>query len=100
MRNGKFLVFLYFIFMITGCATLKEGAPTGKEIACPDGKRPLMDCRMAFEQYQRSLKLDLGVIQSFGTGIGFGAQPMISLDSITGDLMAHQYQVCTEYNNI
>jgi len=99
MRNGKFLMVLCFIFMVAGCATLKEGTPTGKEIACPDGKRPLMDCRMAFEQYQRSLKLDLGVIQSFGTGIGFGAQPMISLDSITGDLMAHQYQVCMEYNN-
>jgi hypothetical protein len=24
---------------------------------------------------------------------------MINLDSITGDLMAHQYQVCTEYNH-
>lgn len=99
MRNGKFLLFLCLIFMVTACATFKEGAPTGKEIACPDGTRPLMDCRMAFEQYQRSLKLDLGVIQSFGTGIGFGAQPMISLDSITGDLLAHQYQVCLEYNN-
>jgi len=99
MRNGKFLVCLCFIFMVTACATLKEGTPTGKEIACPDGMRPLMDCRMAFEQYQRTLKFDLGVIQSFGTGIGVGAQPMISLDSITGDLLAHQYQVCLEYNN-
>jgi hypothetical protein len=99
MRNGKFLVFLCFIFMVTACATFKEGAPTGKEIACSDGNRPLMDCRMAFEHYQRTLKFDLGVIQSFGAGIGVGAQPMISLDSITGDLLAHQYQVCLEYNN-
>lgn len=99
MRNGKFLVFLCTIIMLTACATFKEGAPTGKEIVCPDGNRPQMDCRMAFEQYQRTLKFDIGVIESFGTGIGFGAQPMISLDSITGDLLAHQHQVCIEYNN-
>ena len=99
MKNGKFLVLLCMSLLFTACATFKEGAPTGKEVVCPDGNRPLMDCRMAFEQYQRTLKLDVGVIEQFGAGIGFGVQPLISLDSITGDLLAHQHQVCVEYNN-
>jgi hypothetical protein len=101
MKNGRCLVFLSLVFMVAACATSRGGAPTGEQVVCPDGKRPLMDCRMAFEQYQRTLKFDLGVIQTFGTGIGagIGAQPLISLDSITGDLLAHQQQICIEYNH-
>jgi len=98
MKNGKWILLLCF-FMLTACATTQEGAPTGKTLQCPEGPRQMMDCRMAFEQYKRVLKFDINVIQSFGAGVGAGAQPLINLDSITGDLIAHQYQVCLEYNN-
>jgi len=99
MRNAKLIFLLGLILLTAACVTTREGAPTGKAISCPDGPRPLMDCTMAFEQYKRVIKFDLNVIQNFGTGVGIGAQPLINLDSITGDLMAHQYQVCIEYNN-
>lgn len=99
MKIGKWIVLPCFLFIMAACATTKEGAPSGKNLTCPDGPRPMMDCRMAFDQYKSVLKFDLNIIQNFGTGVGVGAQPLISLDSITGDLMAHQYQVCLEYNN-
>lgn len=99
MKNDKWIILLCFLLTLTGCATAKEGVPTGQTFQCPEGPRQMMDCRMAFEQYKRVLKFDLNVIQNFGTGVGVGAQPLINLDSITGDLMAHQYQVCLEYNN-
>jgi hypothetical protein len=96
---SKWILLMGFILLAAACVTTKAGAPTGKEVTCPDGPRPLMDCTMAFEQYKRVIKFDLNVIQNFGTGIGIGAQPLINLDSITGDLMAHQHQVCIEYNS-
>jgi hypothetical protein len=99
MKNSKWTLFLCFIFMLTACATTKEGSPIGRSLTCPEGPRPMMDCRMAYDQYKNVLKFDINVIQNFSTGIGVGAQPLINLDSITGDLMAHQYQVCLEYNN-
>jgi hypothetical protein len=99
MRMTKWIFLLGLIVLTAACAANQAGVPTGKELSCPDGPRPLMDCSMAFEQYKRVIKFDLNVIQNFGTGIGVGAQPLINLDSITGDLMAHQHQVCIEYNN-
>lgn len=99
MRTSKLLILSGLMFMVSACATTREGMPTGQMIPCQDGNRPLMDCRLVFEQYQRVLKFDVNVIGSYGTGFGIGAQPLINLDSITGDLLAHQQQVCIEYNN-
>lgn len=98
MKNRTLLV-LCALLSLWGCATYKEGVPSGRIVQCPDGDRPLLDCRMAFDQYQRVLKFDINVIDKVGTGLGLGAQALISLDSITGDLLAHVHQVCVEYNN-
>ena len=85
---------------MTACATSRDqGLPTGVEINCPEGKRQAIDCRMAFEQFRTTLKFDVKVIHEMGGGIGLGAQQLINLDSITGDLLAHLRQVCVEYNS-
>jgi hypothetical protein len=101
MKSGKSIFVICSLLLLWGCAYYPrvEGVPTSKIIQCPDGNRPFMDCRMAFDQYKKVLKFDVNIIDAFGTGIGIGAQPLISLDSITGDLLAHKHQVCIEYNN-
>ncbi|HWR57322.1 MAG TPA: DUF4384 domain-containing protein [Thermodesulfovibrionales bacterium] len=88
------------ISLMTACATSgPQGLPSGVEIKCPDGKRQAIDCRMAFEQFRTTLKLDVKAIKEMGGGIDLGAQSLVNLDSITGDLLAHLRQVCIEYNN-
>ena len=98
MKNRTLSV-LCALLSLWGCATYKEGVPSSRIVQCPDGDRPLLDCRMAFDQYQRVLKFDIHVVDKVGTGLGLGAQSLISLDSITGDLLAHVHQVCVEYNH-
>ncbi len=85
--------------IIVACASGKVGRPTEIWTTCPDGKRQILDCQMAFDQFARTVKADLGVVQSFGAGFGLGAQKLISLDSINGDLLAHSRQICIDYNN-
>jgi hypothetical protein len=86
-------------FVLMACVTGPQGLPTGQILNCPDGERQLLDCSMAFQQFARTLRFDLGIVKSSAIGFGLGAQNLINLDSITGDLLAHQRQICIDYNN-
>jgi len=94
------LIYGFFCLLMAACATTKpEGLPTGITTECPDGTRRVLDCRKAFEQFARTVRFDLGVVKSYAVGVGVGAQNLITLDSVTGDLLAHQRQMCIDYNN-
>ncbi len=85
---------------MAGCASMKyDGLPTGLTIDCSDGERLVVDCSKAFNQFATTLRFDVGIVQSSAVGVGLGAQKLISLDTITGDLLAHQRQICIDYNN-
>lgn len=85
---------------MAGCANKKyEGLPTGLTVDCSDGERMVVDCSKAFKQFATTLRFDVGIVQSSAVGVGLGAQKLISLDTITGDLLAHQRQICIDYNN-
>jgi hypothetical protein len=54
---------------------------------------------MAFDQYARTVRVDLTYATLFGAGMGLGVQRLINLDSITGDLLAHYQQICVDFNH-
>jgi hypothetical protein len=100
MRFMKWFLLVMIIILMAACATSRDkGLPLGVEVNCPDGKRQAIDCRMAFEQFKYTLNFDIKTIKETQVGFGLGVQPLINLDSITGDLLAHLRQVCIEYNN-
>lgn len=99
MNRSRLLLVMCSFLTLTACATY-NGGPTGQVIQCPDGARPMIDCRMAFDQYKRDIKLGLTNITSIGGAeASIGTQQLIQLDAIAGDLLGHKHQVCMEYNN-
>jgi hypothetical protein len=100
MKITLWITNIILCILIVACASFgPEGLPTGLTTECPDGQRQVMDCRKAFEQFARTVRFDLGIVQSKVVGVGLGAQSLITLDTITGDLLAHSRQICIDYNN-
>ncbi len=91
---------LLILIFTTGCAKLMhDGIPTGITTDCHDGERKVIDCSKSFSQFATTLRADIGLVNSSAFGVGIGAQKLISLDTITGDLLAHRRQICVDYNN-
>lgn len=66
---------------------------------CDDGTRPILDCAKDYEQYARNMRFDVAVVKQAAVGVGLGANQLMQLDSVTGDLLAHKRQICVDYNN-
>jgi hypothetical protein len=58
-----------------------------------------MNCRKAYEQYARTVRLDIAKLREFGTGAGIGAKKLMQLDTVSAELLAQQRQLCIDYNN-
>lgn len=99
MSTRSFWAATISAILVVSCATASRDGLTGQRISCPEGERPLLDCSITYEQFARTLRFDLGIVKETIVGVGLGAESLISLDSVTGDLLAHQRQVCIEYNN-
>jgi hypothetical protein len=59
----------------------------------------LLDCKKDYDQFARTFRADVGIIEQAAVGFGLGAQQLMRLDSLTADLLAHKRQVCIDYNN-
>ncbi len=92
-------ILLIFLFVIGCSRMIHDGLPTGITTDCPEGERKVIDCSKSFSQFATTLRADIGLVNSSAFGVGIGAQKLISLDTITGDLLAHRRQICVDYNN-
>ncbi len=92
-------IFLSSIW-IYGCATVApDTGVTGRNINCDGETRMLVDCRRTYKQYTRNMRVDIAKIKKHAYGAGIGAKQLIQLDTVSGDLMAQQRQICIDYNN-
>jgi hypothetical protein len=87
--------------MVLSCATARfpDTGITNLTATCDDGTRPILDCAKDYEQFTRNMRADIAVFKQAAGGFGFGANQLMQLDSITGDLLAHRRQICVDYNN-
>ncbi len=87
-------------FMTYGCSTIApDTGVTGRTIDCGGETRMLVDCRKTYDQYTHTMRVDIAKIKKHAYGAGIGAKKLMQLDTITGDLMAQQRQLCIDYNN-
>lgn len=94
------LMLLLAGFMAYGCATTtQDTGVTGRTIDCGGETRMLVDCSKTYDQYAHTLRVDIAKINKYAVGAGIGAKKLLQLDSVTGDLMAQQRQLCIDYNN-
>jgi hypothetical protein len=94
MLNSSILLFLI------SCTTIgPDTGVTQLTTQCDNEVRRLLDCRKDYEQFARTFRFDIGIIEQTAVGFGVGAQQLMQLDSLTADLLAHKRQVCTDYNN-
>ncbi len=86
--------------MIYGCSTLApDTGVTGRTIDCDGETRMLVDCKRTYKQYTRNMRVDIAKIKKHAYGAGIGAEKLLKLDTVSGDLMAQQRQLCVDYNN-
>ncbi len=83
-----------------GCASMApDTGVTGRTIDCGGETRMLMNCKRTFKQYARNMRVDIAKIKKHAYGAGIGAEKLMRLDTVSGDLMAQQRQLCVDYNN-
>lgn len=101
MKKVRFCTVTLLLFFFAACATPRgvDTGVTGLSSKCGDEVRPLLDCKGTYEQFARTMRFDVASIKDKAVGFGVGASQLMQLDSVTGDLLAHQRQICTEYNN-
>ncbi len=87
--------------MMYGCASIApDTGVTGRTVNCGDGEtRMIVNCRKTFKQYTRNMRVDIANIKKHAYGAGIGAEKLVKLDTVSGDLMAQQRQLCIDYNN-
>ncbi len=91
---------LLFSGMTYGCSTLApDTGVTGRTIDCDGETRMIVDCKRTYKQYTRNMRVDIATIKKHAYGAGIGAKKLLKLDTVSGDLMAQQRQLCVDYNN-
>ncbi len=94
------LMLLLAGLMAYGCSTIApDTGVTGRTIDCGGETRMLVDCSKAYDQSAHTMRVDIAKINKYAAGAGIGAKKLMQLDTVTGDLMAHQRQLCIDYNN-
>ncbi len=86
--------------MIYGCSKIApDTGVTGRTINCDGETRMLVDCKRTYQQFSRNMRVDIAKIKEHAYGAGIGTKQLIQLDTVSGDLMAQQRQICIDYNN-
>lgn len=86
--------------MAYGCSTVApDTGVTGRTVDCDGETRMLVDCKRTYKQYTRNMRVDIAKIKKHAYGAGIGAEKLMQLDAVSGDLMAQQRQLCIDYNN-
>lgn len=97
---GFGIVMILIVAAGFGCASVTpDTGVTGQTINCDGEVRQLVNCRKAYDQYARTVRFDLARIRDYATGFGVGAKKLMQLDAVSSDLIAHQRQLCVDYNN-
>jgi hypothetical protein len=101
MQNKSFLLLStsLLIFLFSCVTTGPDTGVTQLTARCGNETRMLLDCKKDYEQFARTFRMDVGIIEEAAVGFGAGAQQLMRLDSLTADLLAHKRQVCIDYNN-
>ena len=101
MQNKSFLLLntSLIIFLFSCVTTGPDTGVTQLTTRCGNETRMLLDCKKDYEQFARTFRADVGIVEKAAVGFGVGAQQLMRLDSLTADLLAHKRQVCIDYNN-
>lgn len=86
------IFFFIILTLLTGCTNLQPKVRTCDQ-------RQALDCRTVFQQFTRTLELDMGISGLTIFNIEVGAKGEINIDAITADYILHIFQLCSEYNN-
>lgn len=101
MKQSILGIFVFFAaIMLSSCATFRpETGITGLTIQCNGKTQPVLDCKSMYLQFVRTFRADMGIFMKNASGIGIGAKKLMSLDSITSDLINHSHELCFQLNN-
>ena len=89
------------LLALGSCATHRplETEITGQSVQCEDGSHQVLNCQSIFAQYKRNFEAGVKLLDAIGTKFSLPVQPLMTLDTLTGDLMLHRQSLCRNYNN-
>ena len=67
---------------------------TGQTVPCEDGAHQVLNCQSIFAQYKRNFEAGLKLLDAMSNEISLPVQPLMVLDSLTGDLMLYRQSLC------